>query len=267
MKEENKKNIMQIIEKVERNYNLNKNNFKINHFYLLSMFSNIIKNKIFASLTNMSFLKKENNVIVDPFSCLLKLSLLSFYPEGTKISIDNNEIFINAPTLLQGALRYYYGYGREDLHNLLVPIQKAIVWFFNKDDTYILFLFNLSIQGLQNLKKSYPTTSTIHHTLDYYITLLTSKTRSIPSVDADEMSSSTESNGEEKETNVHEFLKKLWSKREIHVVILLLQEIVEKNYEENSVEQIEYLISCIQTICKEKEERLNKYIETYSSSL
>ena len=231
------------------------------------MFSNLVKNQIFSSLTNMSFLKKENNVIVDPFSCLLKLSLLSFYPEGTKISIDNNEIFINAPTLLQGALRYYYGYGREDLHNLLIPIQKAILWFFNKDDTYILFLFDLSIQGLQNLKRSYPITSTIHHTLDYYITLLTNKTRSIPSIEADEMSSSTESIDGQKETNVHEFLKKLWSKREIHVVILLLQEIVEKNYEENSVEQIEYLMSCIQTICKEKEEKLNKYIETYSSSL
>jgi len=215
----------------------------------------------------MSFLKKENNVIVDPFSCLLKLSLLSFYPAGTKISIDNNEIFINAPTILQGPLRYYYGYGREDLHNLLIPIQKAILWFFNKDDKYILFLFNLSIQGLQNLKKSYPITSTIHHTLDYYITLLSNKIRTAPSIEIEETSSSIESNGDEKETNVHEFLKKLWSKREIKVVILLLQEIVEKNNEEKSVEQIEYLMVCIQTICKEKEERLNRYIETYSSSL
>lgn len=231
------------------------------------MFSNLITNQIFASLSNMSFLKKGNNVIVDPFSCLLKLALLSFYPKGTKISIDNNEIFINAPTFLQGALRYYYGYGREDLHNLLIPIQKAILWFFNKDDTYILCLFNLSIQGLQNLKKSYQTTSTIHHTLDYYITLLTNKTRSILPVEHEELSSSTDSIMNEKETNVHEFLKQLWSKREINVVILLLQEIVEKNYDEKSVQQIEYLMVCIQTICKEKEERLNRYIETYSSSL
>ena len=33
--------------------------------------------------------KPEHNVIIDPFSCLIKLSLLRFLDAGTKISIQN----------------------------------------------------------------------------------------------------------------------------------------------------------------------------------
>ena len=75
--------------------------------------------------------KTEHNVIIDPFSCLIKLSLLRFLDAGTKISIHNNCLYFNSPTYVQGIIRFMYGDNREHLHNLYLPIQKSVEWYWN----------------------------------------------------------------------------------------------------------------------------------------
>ena len=136
------------------------------------MFQSFITSRLFHSITKSFFQEKENNIIIDPLSCLIKLSLLSFQDKGTKISIDKNALHFNEPNLLQGTLRYYYGYGREDLHNLYNPIQKSLDWYWVQENKEIGFLFNLAILGLKRLKNAYSPNCTIHHTIDYYISLL-----------------------------------------------------------------------------------------------
>ena len=68
----------------------------------------------------------KRNSILDPFTCIIRLAILSFKPVGTKISIHNNKISYHDPNILQGALRWTYGDNREDLHNIYNPIRKVI---------------------------------------------------------------------------------------------------------------------------------------------
>jgi len=119
--------------------------------------------------------KTEHNVIIDPFSCLIKLSLLRFLDSGTKISIHNNCLYFNSPTYVQGIIRFMYGDNREHLHNLYLPIQKSVEWYWNDKNNDIIYIFNNAVIGLKMLKNAYSEYATIQHTLDYYIIILMQK--------------------------------------------------------------------------------------------
>ena len=177
-------------------------------------------------LTNLKN-KDDKNIIIDPMSCLIKLSILKFCPIGTKISIGDNMITILDPGLLQGAVRFIKGDGREDLHNLYIPLIKSIEWYYkSKIDSEIKTLFDFSINGLEILKLSYPINSTICHTLDLYIHHLTTK-QTITLYDKELKL--------EENNKIHDYLKQLWTQREIHIIIELLLE-YEINVQNNKKE-------------------------------
>jgi len=137
-------------------------------------------NDIIASGTIQSikllFQKKiERNVIIDPFSCLIKLSLLRYLDTGTKISIYQNRIHFNSPSYIQGFIRFMYGDNREHLHNLYLPIQKSVEWFWDENNDDITYMFNNAIIGLKMLKHAYNEYATIQHTIDYYIIIMMQK--------------------------------------------------------------------------------------------
>ena len=204
--------------------------------------------------------KPDKNIIIDPMSCLIKLSILKFCPIGTKISIGDNMITILDPGLLQGTYRFVKGDAREDLHNLYVPLIKSIEWYWHQDNeennNEIKSLFEFAIHGLETLRNSYPTNSTITHTLDLYIHHLTSKqTKTLQNKDIKINETSNE---------IHEFLKQLWNQREIHVVIELLLE-YEKNSKNNKTEK--YILETILNLTNAKEVKLREYLKEHFASL
>lgn len=244
--------------------------------------------------------KKERNIIIDPFSCLVKLSLIRFLDEGTKISINQNRLNFNSPGYIQGLIRFMYGDNREDLHNILLPLQKCVEWFYNDNNPDMLYMFNNAVLGLKFLKKSYSTYATIQHTIDYYIIILMQKNNKlmslmgIDSIDIDKLTNNISNNhiqqqsslqqqsikkvknDEEnnEETNsikildkhfrdIHKFLFELWNQREINIVINLYKEFEEKAKNAES----EYIYSNIMQYCEMKENKLYKYIEQNSSIL
>jgi hypothetical protein len=75
-----------------------------------------------------------------------------YYPIGTKIGINDNSVSINDPSILQGAFRFFKGDGREDLHNLYLPIIKSIEWYWDDMNPEINNLFEGAIAGLNSLK-------------------------------------------------------------------------------------------------------------------
>jgi len=119
--------------------------------------------------------KTERNVIIDPFSCLVKLSLLRFLEQGTKISIYQNRIHFNSPSYIQGFIRFMYGDNREHLHNLYLPIQKCVEWFWDNTNVDMTYMFNNAVIGLKMLKYAYSEYATIQHTIDYYIIIMMQK--------------------------------------------------------------------------------------------
>ena len=131
------------------------------------------------SLKSVFQKKKERNVIIDPFSCLVKLSIIRYLDEGTKISINQNRLNFNAPSYIQGIVRFVYGDNREDLHNILLPIQKCVEWYWDERNADMIYMFNNAVLGLKFLKNSYSTYATIQHTLDYYIIILMQKNTAV----------------------------------------------------------------------------------------
>jgi hypothetical protein len=206
-------------------------------------------------LTNLKN-KDDKNIIIDPMSCLIKLSILKFCPIGTKISIGDNMITILDPGLLQGAVRFIKGDGREDLHNLYIPLIKSIEWYYkSKIDSEIKTLFDFSINGLEILKLSYPINSTICHTLDLYIHHLTTK------------QTNTLYDKElklEENNKIHDYLKQLWTQREIHIIIELLLE-YEINIQNNKKEI--QLLQSILIMTTAKELKLKDFLKNHFASL
>ena len=207
--------------------------------------------------------KQDKNIIIDPMSCLIKLSILKYYPVGTKISINDNMITILDPGLLQGTFRFIKGDGREDLHNLYVPLIKSIEWFWNKDENKnkeIKNLFDFAINGLEILKASYPINSTICHTLDLYIHHLTTKqTKTFQNKEIDYNHATNHSNNE-----IHDYVKNLWNQREMHIIIELLLE-YEKNIKDNKIEK--HILDSILNLTNAKELKLKDFLKQHFASL
>lgn len=95
---------------------------------------------------------------LEPISTIIRLAILNYKIEGTKISIQNNTIYIQEPGYYQSAIRYLYNDNRNDLNLLKNPIIKALKWIecnltMYKDN--ILFILKKSILGLLKLSKSY----------------------------------------------------------------------------------------------------------------
>lgn len=221
------------------------------------MFSSVVSNSLYGAIKSWLYKPKQKDIIIDPMSCLIKLSILSYFPDGTKMSIANNKIFFNEPTVMQGAIRFFQADNREDLHNLFNPIQKSIHWYWNKDDERVQYLFNLAIAGLHILKKSYPIHSTIQHTLDYYINLLIRK--DIPKeleVEQDSMANT-----------IYTFLKGLWNKREINIIIELLKEYKLKIDEDTSSKEAETLLHTINAMTDIKDTKLNTFLLEHTTIL
>ena len=110
-----------------------------------------------SSVISMSnIFKPKENTRLDPLTTLIKLAILPFKPEGTKLSIDNNYIFYSENTLYQFAVRTYYGDSYNDLRDITKPLHKAVAWYF--DDAKMKYLFDNAINGLEKLKQTYGNT-------------------------------------------------------------------------------------------------------------
>lgn len=211
---------------------------------------------IFLNLVTNWKNNKEKNIIIDPISCLIKLSILGFYPDGTKISINNNMVNILEPSYFQGIYRFIRGDGREDLHNLYLPIIKSIEWYWDENNPEIKHLFDYSIKGIEKLKHSYPPNSIISHTLDLYIHHLTTKqTKTLQNREV------TFNNDHNK---IHEFIKELWSPREIHIIIELILDYSKKILLDTNETQI---LNSILELTTAKEKKLKLFLKEHFASL
>ena len=224
------------------------------------------------------FNENNNNSILDPLSCVIRLAILSFKPNGTKISITQNKISYNEPSILQGTIRWTQGDNRDDLHNIFKPLLKATEWY-DTNKSELQEIFKLAISGLEKLKQAYSNNSTINHSIDRYILILqndtndtnsscsssssSSRHNSRPSsnsrpITRNSASSSAESN------HIFEELKLLWSPREINIINNLLLEINDL-YDKD--EPIEHMISSVESIINQKEQSVNDLLVKASTIL
>jgi len=211
-----------------------------------AMFADYITKTTLNFFNNIFTKPNEKNSIIDPFTCMIRLAVLSYKPIGTKISVNDNKIKFCEPSIFQGPIRWSQGDNREDLHNLFNPIKKALLWY-DSNSKEIKEIFQMSVKGLKILKKAYNSNTMITHSLEHYITYI-------------ENNINVESENEsENETNkIYIELKDLWNKNEITIIYNILVEL--SNNEDNEVETIFALIQAIETILVNKEQRVKKII-------
>ena len=131
---------------------------------------------VFAYIYENIYNKTQKKEILDPLTTIIRLAILSFKNDGTKISISNNTFYLQEPTMLQAPIRWGYGDKREDLHNLYNPIEKCLEWYNIQKYPFLKNIYLSAIDGLNKLKKSYSNydneSSIISHSLSYYSNLI-----------------------------------------------------------------------------------------------
>ena len=187
--------------------------------------------------------KSEKNLILDPMSCLIRLCLLQYKPEGTKLAVEQNRVSYQEPGLAQPVFRSWRGDCREDLHNLRNPLLQCLEWYPTENSVH-QFLYDECRKGLMILKKAYSTESTIHHTITHYLSII------------DGEIATEKKQGENPLVN---HLKSLWSMADIRVIHDLLQIIAE-----HTVDRDSYIRSVCE-IVSQKEHHTHEYIQNMST--
>ena len=194
---------------------------------------------------------QKKTMILDPLTTMFRLSMLSFKPLGTKLSVYKNTMNYVEPGAFQGVYRWTFGEGRDDLHNIYRPIQKFLNWYSREDET-ISKLIDFSIQGLQKLSESYAQDSIIHHSIKLYILML-------------ENNKPMEDEHEEKEVNnqIYESFKGLYEKNEISLLVGML----ELAKREQDQEKVNSFLKSIDTLLLVKERRIHSIVVDSSTIL
>lgn len=192
----------------------------------------------------------DKHFIIDPFTCMVRLSILSFKPNGTKISIFDNMIQYNDPNIFQGTIRWSKGDHRNDLHNLYGPIVKALEWYDIKNEK-IQNIFKLSSEGLKKLMTSYDRNNTTFHSLEYYKKIIDGNLKNQDTISKDKSLN-----------KIYTDLQNLWNTNEINIINDILEEMKHKNDDE-----INSLINAIDAIISIKEKKVKKIIDSHTTAL
>jgi len=118
--------------------------------------------------------KEKSDMILEPLQVMIQLSLLAHSPLGTKISISNNILCLQQPTLLQGAIRWFNSDNKDDLYYLFHAIRRFYKWYTDEDDKIFSYILIWAIKGIEKLIETYTNSDkkSILHTLTLYKNIL-----------------------------------------------------------------------------------------------
>lgn len=136
-----------------------------------------------ALYNTLSFHKTKDKIgmVLEPFQAMLQLSLLSTSPIGTKLTIQENILYLQSPNLIQPLSRWYNADKKDDMYFLFQVIKRFIKWYnpkYNKNSIVTKELYDLiitmSIEGLNNLLKTYGTSesNTVIQVINMYKDIL-----------------------------------------------------------------------------------------------
>lgn len=207
--------------------------------------------------------------ILEPLTCLIRLCMLNYENENTKIGISNNRIFFYRHNILQGLARTLFRESRENLHNLHNPVTKSVSWY-NCNCHEIKYIFSFAIKGLQKLKSSYDSESIINHSLDRYIDILNTEFQnyesdSLESGDnnTDFLKPITDDEDNESKLSLYQNLVSIWDYRNIQTVYNFLQDLENSSDSQN---KLAYL-NALDTVLSMKESEVTKIIVSNSTIL
>ena len=226
-----------------------------------------LNNKINAYLKKLKSTHTNINDIqlLEPLSIIIKLAIINFKDELTKIAITNNKLYIQSPTFYQGIIRYLYGNNREDICFLLKPILRSIEIHKPNTNDDLIYIYELAISGLKKLKKSYKNiASNVCNSLDLYISILTAHLEGNDlSIDSYEFNKTAPDLNLSISTrvNLENIFQKIWYKDDI-ILISSMFKSAERDPQVTTsyIYSIENIIKCKEPLIKERIEQTKKFI-------
>lgn len=193
--------------------------------------------------------KEKVDMILEPLQVLTQLAVLSYLPVGTKISISNNILYLQQPTMFQGVLRWYQKDNKDDLYYLFHAIRRYYKWYKHKDDEVFTKILSLAIKGIEKLIETYNKIgiTTITHTLNLY--------KNILEQDSDELFKDENQNSISVD-DVFETITELYD-RKLLVILYSIFEIMEK--EEND-KNIQLYVQGLNRILEPTQNNIRKWI-------
>lgn len=136
-----------------------------------------------ALYNTLSFHKSKDKIgmVLEPLQAMVQLSLLGTSPIGTKLTIQENILYLQTPNLIQPLSRWYNSDKKDDMYFLFQVIKRFIKWYnptINKNSIVTKELYQLiismSIEGLNNLLKTYGTSesNTVIQVINMYKDIL-----------------------------------------------------------------------------------------------
>ena len=118
--------------------------------------------------------KERSDMILEPLQVMTQLAILSYSPIGTKVSVSDNILQLQFPTMLQGVRRWYNQDGKDDLYYLFHAIRRYYKWYKSENTKIYAFILQQAIKGLDNLMITYEKSNqtSIIHTLKLYKNVL-----------------------------------------------------------------------------------------------
>ena len=122
--------------------------------------------------------KKERfETILEPLQALIQIALLSYFPIGSKLTIQNNILHIQAPSYTQSVTRWYNNDTQEDLFylfNIFCRFKKFYIDVKVEHAKLFELLILQAKNGINNLIRTYNQTDKTHvlHTLQMYKNML-----------------------------------------------------------------------------------------------
>ena len=194
--------------------------------------------------------KERQDMILEPLQVMIQLSLLSNCEIGTKVSVSDNLLHIQRPSVVQGALRWWKGDNKDDLYYLFHAIRRYYLWYKSKDTTIFNYILLSAINGLEKLIETYKLVknTAITHTLSLYTNIL--------KLENQELFESPNENAINMD-KVFENIVNLYDKKELMVVFNLLKKMEETT---NSIYK-DYYISSLLSFLQPTHLEIRKWIQ------
>lgn len=203
-----------------------------------------------------NLLSKNKSDLLDPLSVIIKLFIMSFKQNGTKISVCNYRINIQDQNIIQGLFRKLNGDNKNDIAILTVPITYACKYYLDTPDLYKKYgkLFETASKGLIKIRDTYDQIAASTSTTTSIVYLINNMNDIIMKhlgifklpADADQTSSMDEiplsvehdrdKNGLLKTTYIiYGELTNIWTERRLSILFNFIDEILDETKEKTQV--------------------------------
>ena len=127
-----------------------------------NIYNNVRNIKVFKKMNHNIYMdivsstkKERSDMILEPLQVMIQLALLEHCPVGTKVSVSDNILQLQMPTLFQGVWRWYNHDGKDDLYYLFHAIRRYYKWYKSQNNRIFNYILTAAIKGLNKLILTY----------------------------------------------------------------------------------------------------------------